>query len=327
MNHGGWTADGKLLGVPNLTEPESSTDDFNKPRNTFQECLNQIYSDLDEAAKLLPLDYNDLTDDNAVPAKYKEIGVKTAGDYNRVFGTIMRGRISGRIAEAIRSQVSLLAASPAFSEGTNVDYAKAADDAATVLDRINGVNGLSATGNNWFMQTREIDALGSGACPAEILWRGSRTNGSDDWDLGLNQESDNFPPSLYGKGRINPTQNLVDAFPAENGYPINDARSEYDKLNPYSNRDPRLDLYIIHDGSTYKGKTIHTDITTANNNDGLNKISNSTRTGYYMKSCCVRIVILTLMQRMLSIIILCIFAILRYSSITLRLQRGLGTTG
>ena len=71
----------------------------------------------------------------------------------------MRGRISGRIAEAIRSQVSLLAASPAFSEGTNVDYAKAADDAATVLDRINGVNGLSATGNNWFMQTREIDAL------------------------------------------------------------------------------------------------------------------------------------------------------------------------
>ena len=164
-----------------------------------------------------------------------------------------------------------------------MDYAKAADDAATVLDRINGVNGLSATGNNWFMQTREIDALGSGACPAEILWRGSRTNGADDWDLGLNQESDNFPPSLYGKGRINPTQNLVDAFPAVNGYPITDDRSEYDKLNPYSNRDPRLDLYIIHDGSTYKGKTIHTDITTANNNDGLNKISNSTRTGYYMK--------------------------------------------
>ena len=133
------------------------------------------------------------------------------------------------------------------------------------------------------MQTREIDALGSGACPAEILWRGSRTNGADDWDLGLNQESDNFPPSLYGKGRINPTQNLVDAFPAVNGYPITDDRSEYDKSNPYSNRDPRLDLYIIHDGSQYKGKTIHTDITTANNNDGLNKISNSTRTGYYMK--------------------------------------------
>lgn len=283
MNHGGWTEDGKLMGVPNLTEPESSTDDFNKPRATFQECLDQIYSDLDEAAKLLPLDYNDLTDDNDVPAKYKEIGVQTAGDYNRVFGTLMRGRISGRIAEAIRAQVSILAASPAFAEGNNVTYEQAANDAAKVLDRIGGVSGMSATGHNWFMQTQEIDNLGSGACPAEILWRGNRTNGTDDWDLGLNQESDNFPPSLYGKGRINPTQNLVDAFPAANGYPITDARSDYDELDPYSNRDPRLDLYIIHDGSQFKNKTINTDITTASNDNGLNKLSTSTRTGYYMK--------------------------------------------
>lgn len=283
MSHGGWTEDGKLMGVPNLTEPENSTDDFNKPRATFQECLDQIYSDLDEAAKLLPLDYNDLTDDNDVPAKYKEIGVQTAGDYNRVFGTLMRGRISGRIAEAIRAQVSILAASPAFAEGNNVTYEQAANDAAKVLDRIGGVSGMSATGHNWFMQTQEIDNLGSGACPAEILWRGNRTNGTDDWDLGLNQESDNFPPSLYGKGRINPTQNLVDAFPAANGYPITDARSDYDELDPYSNRDPRLDLYIIHDGSQFKNKTINTDITTANNDNGLNKLSTSTRTGYYMK--------------------------------------------
>lgn len=33
----------------------------------------------------------------------------------------------------------LLAASPAYSDGTKIDYAKAADYAATVLDRINGV--------------------------------------------------------------------------------------------------------------------------------------------------------------------------------------------
>lgn len=217
MNHGGWTADGKLMGVPNLTVSENPDDDFNKPRATFQECLDQIYSDLDEAAKYLPLDYQDLTNDADVPAKYKELGAQTAGDYNRVFGVLMSGRISGRIAEAIRSQVSLLAASPAFSEGTNVDYAKAADDAAKVLDRIGGVAGLSPTGNTWYMQKQEIDNLESGICPAEILWRGSRTNGADDWDLGLNQEADNFPPSLYGKGRINPTQNLVDAFPMANG--------------------------------------------------------------------------------------------------------------
>lgn len=283
MSHGGWTADGKLLGVPNLTMPESPTDDFNKPRNTFQECLDQIYSDLGEAAKLLPLDYNDLTSDTEVPAKYKTLGVQTAGDYNRVFGMIMRGRISGRIAEAIRSQVSVLAASPAFAEGTNVSYETAANDAAQVLDRIGGVSGMSATGNHWFAQTTEIDNLGSGAVPKEILWRGSRTNGAEDWNLGLSQEADNFPPSLYGKGRINPTQNLVDAFPTALGYPISDSRSAYDANNPYADRDPRLNMYILYDGSSYKGKTIKTDITSANNDDGLNKTTNSTRTGYYMK--------------------------------------------
>ena len=283
MNHGGWDADGKLLGVPNLTASEKPSDDFNKARNTFQECLNQIYNDLEEAGKFLPLDYNDLTNDADVPAKYKAIGVQTAGEYNRVFGAIMRGRISGRIAEAICSQASLLAASPAFAAGTTVNYAKAADDAAKVLDRIGGVSGISPTGNKWFAQTSEIDNLGSGAVPQEILWRGSRTNGAEDWNLGLNQEADNFPPSLYGKGRINPTQNLVDAFPTVTGYPITDSRGGYDAGKPYENRDPRLDMYVIHDGSKYKGKEIKTDITTVGNDDGLNKVSNSTRTGYYMK--------------------------------------------
>ena len=283
MNHGGWTEDGQLLGVPNLTKPEDTSSDFNQPRATFQACLDQIYSDLDQAERLLPLDYNDLTKSDPVPEKYTAMGVNNYQDYNRVLGSLMRGRVSGRIAKAIRAQVSLLAASPAFKDGTNVDYKRAADDAASLLDLIGGVSGLSETGNSWYAQTNEINNLQSGECPKEIIWRGNKTNGADDWDLGLNQEADNFPPSLYGKGRINPTQNLVDAFPAANGYPITDERSEYDDLDPYSNRDPRLDLYIIYNGCKYKGATINTDITTANNDNGLNKIGNSTRTGYYMK--------------------------------------------
>lgn len=283
MNHGGWTEDGQLLGVPNLTKPEDTSSDFNQPRATFQACLDQIYSDLDQAEQLLPLDYNDLTKSDPVPEKYTAMGVDNYQDYNRVLGSLMRGRVSGRIAKAIRAQVSLLAASPAFNKGTNVDYKRAADDAASLLDLIGGVSGLSETGNSWYAQTNEINNLQSGECPKEIIWRGNKTNGADDWDLGLNQEADNFPPSLYGKGRINPTQNLVDAFPAANGYPITDERSGYDDLDPYSNRDPRLDLYIIYNGCKYKGATINTDITTANNDNGLNKIGNSTRTGYYMK--------------------------------------------
>ncbi|MFV0269063.1 MAG: RagB/SusD family nutrient uptake outer membrane protein [Draconibacterium sp.] len=95
------------------------------------------------------------------------------------------------------------------------------------------------------------------------------------------RESNNFPPSLYGDGDINPTQNLVDAFPMANGYPITDANSGYDPANPYSGRDPRLDLYIVYNGSTLKNTTINTGVGAGD--DGLDALQNSTRTGYYLK--------------------------------------------
>ncbi len=281
-NHGGWTAGGELLGVPVLTEPEGAGSDFNLPRNTFQECVDQIVADLDEAIELLPLDYTNLTSDSQVPAKYQAQGVTLAGDYNIVFGTYMRGRISGRIAEALKAQVLLLAASPAYSAGTTVDYAAAADAAAVVLDRINGVAGMDRTGYRWFMEKETIDALGSGAVPAEILWRGNRNNGTEDYAFGLNQERDNFPPTMYGWGRINPTQNFVDAFPMANGYPITDPNGGYDANAPYAGRDPRLSEYVIYNGSTYAGNQIVTGSYGTDDN-ALNRTSNSTRTGYYMK--------------------------------------------
>ena len=56
-NHAGWTSDGRLLGVPVILEPEGFDSDFNQPRATFQECVNQIYADVDEAMDLLPFDY------------------------------------------------------------------------------------------------------------------------------------------------------------------------------------------------------------------------------------------------------------------------------
>lgn len=282
MAHGGWTADGKLLGVPNLTASEGTNSDFNQARSTFQECVDQILSDTKNSLNLLPLDYVNIKDAD-IPAKYKEIGVTNAGDYNRVFGTYMRGRVSGRIVEAIQAQVTLLASSPAFQKGTTVTAEDAAKYAAIVLNRIGGAAGLDPTGHTWYMNTTDIDNLGSGAVPAEILWRGDRSNGDSDWDIGLQQERDNFPPTLDGKGRINPTQNLVDAFPMSNGYPITNGNSGYSQTNPYADRDARLDKYIIYNGATYKSKVIVTGTYVENNNDGLNKQSTSTRTGYYMR--------------------------------------------
>lgn len=274
--HGGWTADGKLLGVPIITEPEGASTDFNYARASFDDCMKAIYDDVAKALELLPTDYGDINSDSDIPSKYKNEGVNRT-QYNRVFGIKFRGRISGRIVEAIRSQAALLAASPAFAEGTTTSWQDAADYAAQVLDRINGINGIDADGGTWY-SNKEIESLGSGECPPEILWRGTKSSSNT-------LETDNYPPSIYGKGRVNPTQNLVEAFPMANGYPISASESNYDSSNPYQNRDPRLANYILYNGMT--AGVNNTVITTAANgttNDALNKEEGySTRTGYYMR--------------------------------------------
>ncbi|MBM6889139.1 RagB/SusD family nutrient uptake outer membrane protein [Bacteroides caecigallinarum] len=272
--HAGWTDDGVLYGVPIKRNSEDNDTNFNVPRDKFEDCINFIFEDCENALKLLPTDYKAHTETD-VPQAYKDMGVD-ASVYDRVNGAHMGGRLSGRIVEAIRAQAALLAASPAFAEGSGVTMETAANYAAVVLDRKNGVSGIDADGYKWYANGTEIGSLAAGSNPDEILWR-------SDIVENLTKELENYPPSLYGTGRVNPTQNLVDAFPMANGYPINADGSGYDENDPYSNRDPRLKEYIICNGDTYKDTEIIT-ATYGSNNDALNKESgHSTRTGYYMK--------------------------------------------
>lgn len=278
---------GVITGVPNLTHSETAGDDFNVSRASFQECIDQIFSDFAEAKKLLVLDDADITDAE-IPERFLDKGVTSAGTYNRVYGDKMRGRLNIRIIEAIEAQVALFAASPVNQGASDKDWAFAAEKAGTVLDRIGGVAGLDPTGNTWYANEEDISSIVlAGASPKEIIWRGDRITGIGSADR---LESSYYPPSLYGKGTVNPSQNLVDAFPMANGYPISDPASGYDPKNPYANRDPRFDLYIVHDGSEFgpkDGKTgkqavIHTseDATTE---DALSKEVTSTKTGYYIR--------------------------------------------
>ncbi|MBT1695537.1 RagB/SusD family nutrient uptake outer membrane protein [Fulvivirgaceae bacterium PWU4] len=275
--HGGWTQDGQLLGVPIVNEPETPTSNFNKPRNTFQECIDQILSDAEQALELLPLDYKKFSQSD-IPERYKSIEGITATQYERVNGEHMRGRISGRIVEAIRAQAALLAASPAYRAGTNITWAAAANYAAQVLNRIGGVSGLASNGGTWYTKDSGIEQLASGQTPSEILWR-------SDVAQSLDLERDNYPPSLFGNGRVNPSQNLVDAFPMANGYPITHASSGYNLNSPYNNRDPRLAKYIVvNESQQGPGTDVIVTGTYGTNNDAINREKGfSTRTGYYLR--------------------------------------------
>ena len=274
--HGGYADDGKLYGVPLLTEPENGSSDYNQARATFADCVQQCFEDCDSAMALLPLDYADINGNEQIPAKYLALGANYS-NYNLVFGNKARNLLSGRIAEAIKAQVALLAASPAFREQSGVSSAVAATLCGNVLKRIGGVAGLDPTGNIWYKNTTKLEP--SGGEMAEILWREDRHKNAE-------QERENFPPTLYGSGRINPSQNLVDAFPMRSGLPIADPNSGYDPKNPYAGRDPRLDTYIILNGTTFRKTEIITG-TYPNSKgevmDNLNNIGTSTRTGYYLK--------------------------------------------
>lgn len=272
--HAGMSEGGPLLGVPVNLDVQGVDADFNKPRASFADCMKQLYSDLDKAEEALPLDYENLASASQIPSKYGSI---TKEQYERAFGSAFRGLFTGRIAKAVRSKAALLAASPAFSGGSGTTWADAATASAAVLNLKGGLAAMAGNGITWYSNSAEIAALADGANPPEILWR---NNYADNRDL----EQANFPPSLFGSGRINPTQNLVDAFPMANGYPITESAGNYDQAAPYINRDPRLRQFILVNGGTAgPSGTVISTAADGTTNDALNKVETSTRTGYYLR--------------------------------------------
>lgn len=269
---GGVGENGQLLGIPVYNEFLEKDADFNVPRATFEESVNEIYSDFDKALEYLTMDdYVNITDEGDLPQGYENA---TLPNYNLVFGNFAKQRISGRIVKSLRARVALLAASPAFSDDDPSKWEQAANLAGQALTLNGGVT-IDPNGHI-FYQSAQIEAinLASNIDQKEIIWRTARA-------VSNTRERDNFPPSLFGNGRVNPTQNLVDAFPMANGLPIDHPDSEYDENQPYANRDPRLTLYIGYNGNTIAGQVLKTG--RGGGIDAKDSISTSTRTGYYLK--------------------------------------------
>ncbi len=255
--YGGKAVNGELLGVPLLTAPVTVTDNYRFPRATFSAVMDQIYADFDKAMELLPDTWNN---------NYQ------SDNYIRVFGSQNQGRIQGKIVSALKAKAALLDASPAFNGGSynTAKIVKAAGLAASILKNLGGAGALPADGLLFYDKDDDVNN-------PEILWRTNFASNNT-------REKGNYPPSLFGNGRVNPTQNLVEAFPMKNGYPITHSSSGYVESNPYVNRDPRLGYFIVTNGSVVRAGTpaINTTINSSTL-DGLNKSEFSTRTGFYLK--------------------------------------------
>lgn len=88
-------------------------------------------------------------------------------------------------------------------------------------------------------------------------------------------------PTL-GWGGINPTQSLVDAFECADGSPITESKT-YDETDPFKDRDPRLEVCVLHDGEVMYGVTIKTAPIKSSGSTGVAQHNDATATGYYQQ--------------------------------------------
>lgn len=220
-------------------------EELDLPKNTFDEVVNQITADCDSAiAVLLP----SMSDQSVTD----------------------RGRASQTAALALKARTLLYAASPLNNPGSEVAKWQKAADAAKAVINMGKHSLLSAA------QHPNIWNYTSQAYNAEVIFASSADN--------VNSiESANAPISYDGaRGRTNPTQELVDAFEMRaTGKPITDPTSGYVASNPYLNRDARLGLFIMLNGSVFKSPRIVETFVGGKDNVVTNV--NTTKTGYYMR--------------------------------------------
>lgn len=263
--HAGESTSGELLGIPYFTEFVEADGNFNVPRLSFEASVQAIMADFDAALNLLPTDYG--LSAGEVDPWYANLDNFDYDKYGVVNDNFFDLRISGRIVRALKARLALFAASPSFLNSQSY-YDMAATNAAQILNTIGGVAGLNPNGNEFYTSDSNIQS-------SESLWRGSIGGNTS------NYEERMFPPSVNGNGEINPTHNFVMAFPMQDGFPATEANG-FDPQNPYANRDPRLEKYVVVNGAEYGGGTINTGL--GGGNDRLDSIpGQSTTTGYYLK--------------------------------------------
>ncbi|TDW96324.1 RagB/SusD family nutrient uptake outer membrane protein [Dinghuibacter silviterrae] len=245
-------------GVPLVGDTVFSiTDNVQLPRNSFADCVNYIVSECDN-----------IKDSLRTPQELD------ANNY---------GRITSGMAMALKAQVLLTAASPLFNGG-NIDGA----------DPLTGYPSYDATRWQTAAQAAQ-DVMNLGFYSLVPSFENVFTTQA--YPIGTNTETifwvqigpttavetTNSPVgygSAGGGGETSPSQGLVDAYPMNNGLAITDPASGYNPLDPYSNRDPRLNATIFYNGHLWLNRNVETF------DGGLDKpggTSAETKTGYYMR--------------------------------------------
>lgn len=263
--------DGQMLGVPILTEHYLTTgvDKYVAKRATFDETCEQIIRDCDSAIVYLPLANKDF--------------LRETNETTIVTGSIRHRKLDKISVTAVKAFTYLAWASPAFCK-----------DPALAKERYDSAAVNAYRVFNHKMTKEYYKDVAGGYNPSDsFLWSDSESPEILFVSQGLNNhnvERDVYPSGFSeGEAVIGPSQDLIDAYPMSNGYPIDDPenRGGYDPQHPYDNRDPRFYSDIYYDGRdiirSRNGETMYTFEIADNGKDAPGQSGSTSPTGYYLK--------------------------------------------
>ena len=218
-------------GVPLIKEPFELTDDFNRDRDSYEECIEYIVSELDEAADMLP---------------------ETRPDPEW-------GRVTKGACLALKSRALLYAASELHDSNTQpggpfYDYKKSTkwEDAANAAKAVLDLNLYSMVQvNDW----KEYHNIFIGNSSEVILARPFHPEFGDKNGL---PDKANSPGGYNGWAVNQASHNVAQAYEMANGKMINEPGSGYDSSPEkiYENRDPRFYANILFNGVEYRGRDV-----------------------------------------------------------------------
>lgn len=248
-------------GIPFIDKVFQPTDTIELPRLSWQALADKLANDFDQAASLLPEDWNN----TSVGGQFKGAN---------------KGRVTKGAALAFKAKTLLYAGSPLMN-GTsggsytfNTDYMKKAAAAAWQVVQIanKGIYRLMSIdlqmNSGAFTEYNSTFGRNDGTFPwtDETIWakvkprNNSQSNG---WASGIYHWGSGqmlagvgrvFAPGRFGGNDIEETvtQNLVDMFEMQaTGLPIDDPNSGYDSMKPWDGRDPRFKNGILIDGDEW----------------------------------------------------------------------------
>jgi len=240
------------------------------PRSSFEDCVNYIVTECDQMKDSI------WTNPIAAPS---------VNAHKPTVGAVL----------ALKARVLLYAASPLFNEkrstltnpltgytdvspnSVKARWKKAADAAQAVIN----LNNYSLLSSFKHVFTTLVDDSKEANKELIFQMQFEKTNTSIETTFGPLGFSNN----AKGNGNANPTQELVDAFPMNNGKAIGEADSGYDPSNPYDKRDPRLGYTVFCNGALWFNTPLQLYRGGLNNpivsSTSVNKVT--TKTSYYMR--------------------------------------------